>query len=94
VMVSELNEVSVEVRALLGTASVTLQRLLELSVGDVLPLSSSENDPIVLCVQGRPKLTGRPKVAGGNLAVVIEQGPGPIPSLRPPPAEPTAKDAP
>jgi len=57
--------------------------LLDLKVGDLLVLESSEASPLPVYVQGRRKLTGSPRVAGGSLAVAIDKGlsaPGPAKS--------------
>jgi flagellar motor switch protein FliM len=69
----ELEQVTVGVRAVLGRAQLSLERLLSLDVGDVLGLNTAEAEPLTLYVEGRPKLTGFVKVAGGNLAMVVER---------------------
>lgn len=72
-LVRELEEVEVEVRAVLGTTTVNLSRLLELQPGDVLVLGTVEGTPLPVLVEGMPKLTATPSVSGGSLAVVIER---------------------
>jgi flagellar motor switch protein FliM len=69
----ELEQVEVELRAVLGQTSLSLERLLALEVGDVIPLDTGENEPLNVFVEGRAKLTGAVKVAGGNLAMVVER---------------------
>jgi flagellar motor switch protein FliM len=69
----ELAQVEVEVRATFGRTSVRLERLVNLKVGDVLVLSTDEGAPLPIFVQGRPKLTGTPRVMGNNLAIVVER---------------------
>jgi flagellar motor switch protein FliM len=82
----ELFEVKVGVRAEIGRAKLSFSRLLELKVGDLIALDGSESAPLPLYVQGRRKMTGVPRVVGGNLAVVVEQGIKPrAPSDRPAP---------
>ena len=49
-------------------------RLLDLKVGDLLVLEGSEASPLPVFVQGRRKLTGAPRVAGGSLAVMLDRG--------------------
>ena len=44
-----------------------------LEIEDIIPLSSNENEPLNILVQGRPKMTGTPRVVGGNLCIVVEQ---------------------
>jgi flagellar motor switch protein FliM len=68
---AELTQVEADVCAVLGRTHVPFSRLLELAVGDVLMLSTNEGEPIPVLVQGRPKLTGLPRVVSGNLAVEI-----------------------
>ena len=62
----------VEVRAELGTAQITGQRLLGLKVGDVIQLQQDVNDCLVATVEGVPKLKGRAGVTRGNKALKIE----------------------
>jgi hypothetical protein len=37
-------------------------------------LEGSESSPLPIYVQGRRKLTGTPRVAGGSLAVTLDKG--------------------
>jgi flagellar motor switch protein FliM len=87
ILATELAQVKVELRALLGRAEVRLSRMLELEVGDVITLDTSEGSPLPLTVQGLPKLTGAPTVASGNLAFVVQQALGqpPAPARSTPP---------
>lgn len=70
----ELELVEVELSAVLGTTSLFLERLLSLEIDDVISLSSNENEPLTVLVQGRPKFAGSPQVVGGNLCIVLEHG--------------------
>lgn len=70
----ELLDVKVQVRAEIGRAKVSFSRLLELKVGDLLTLDGSEQAPVPVYVQGRRKLQGAPRVVGGSMAVVLDQG--------------------
>jgi len=70
----EVTASPVELRAILGRASLSLAALLELSPGDVLPLDTDEISPLPILVEGREKLTGMPQVAHGSLAVKLERG--------------------
>jgi flagellar motor switch protein FliM len=72
----------------MGRAKSTFSRLLDLKVGDLLLLDGSESSPLPIYVQGRRKMTGVPRVVGGNLAVVVERalrgqrrGTGPVETL-------------
>jgi len=68
---NEVANVDVELRSVLGTTSLTFSKLLELQVGDVLTLGTDEDAELPILIQGRPKMTGTPRVVGGSLAVVI-----------------------
>ena len=70
----ELEQVEVEVRGLLGSATLTLERLLELEVGDVLMLNTDESGPLPLEVEGRHKLSGQPRVQHGNMVLELVDG--------------------
>jgi flagellar motor switch protein FliM len=74
-LADEIEQVNIECRVLLGKTKLTLQRVLELAVGDVLPLSTSEGVSLPVFVQGRAKFTGKPTVAGGGIALAIDHGP-------------------
>jgi flagellar motor switch protein FliM len=84
----ELEDVNVCMRVEIGRRCLNLSELLELEVGTVLTLSTSENMPLPVFVEGRLKFTGRPRVMNGSLAVTVEN-PLMAPPGRPPegPAE-------
>jgi len=71
----EINQVEVDVVAILGKSSMTVDELLDLEVGHVLMLGTSEGTPLPVFVQGRPKFTGQPKVVGGAIALELDAGP-------------------
>ena len=77
-LANELTQVRVEVRGLLGRAALRLEKLLELDVGDLIPLDADEQAPLPIYVQGRRKLSGSPCVSGGSLALRIEADVGSI----------------
>ncbi|MDP1920103.1 MAG: FliM/FliN family flagellar motor switch protein [Myxococcales bacterium] len=91
----EINQVEVDVAALLGTTSMTIDQLMGLEVGHVLMLGTSEGASLPVFVQGKAKFTGQPKVVGGALALELDAGP--VAELRRPfdaePAEPKSKAA-
>lgn len=74
-LAEEVCQAQIELRALLGTTKLTLRKLLEIDPGSVLTLGTSEGASLPVFVQGRPKFTGQPKVIGGALCIVIDQGP-------------------
>lgn len=71
-MRASLGPVPVEVEVVLGHADMTVERLLNLGVGDVLRLDQDPEDPVQVLVEGRPKMTGFPTIHRGNVAVRIE----------------------
>jgi flagellar motor switch protein FliM len=73
-LAKDLENVSVEIRVEMGRTSLSFSRLLDLKVGDLLVLEASEASPLPIYVQGRRKLSGSPRVAGGSLAVAIDKG--------------------
>ncbi|MBM4333027.1 MAG: flagellar motor switch protein FliM [Deltaproteobacteria bacterium] len=63
----------VEVVVELGGGRITPQKLLQLKVGDVLPLDKGVGELLSAKVQGIPKLLGRAGIYGGNKAFQIEE---------------------
>ncbi len=74
-LATEIQQVDVALRVHLGTSEVTVQRLLDLEIGDVLTLNTSEGSALPVFVEGKLKILGQPRVVGGGMAVVVEQGP-------------------
>jgi len=72
-MHARLLEVPVDVTVELGAARMTLSRLLELAVGDVVPLDVGRDGPVVVRVAGEPHFHGAPGIQGTNNAVRITQ---------------------
>jgi flagellar motor switch protein FliM len=70
----ELEQVEVEVCGLLGHTTLSLERLLELEPGDVLTLTTDEQAPLPLTVEGRVKLLGQPRVQRGAMVVELTSG--------------------
>jgi flagellar motor switch protein FliM len=67
----ELEGVEVELHVEIGHRTLSVAELLELAVGDVLTLNTSETAPLPVFVQGRHKMTAAPRVVGGGMAVEI-----------------------
>ncbi len=63
-----LQEVSVDMMVQLGKTNIPLRQLLELSEGDVVPLSTNVGQDLVAPVQGIPKFTGQLGTRGNRLA--------------------------
>jgi flagellar motor switch protein FliM len=80
----EVEQVMVEIRGIFGRTRIPFAKLLELAAGDVLLLDTDEGRPIPVIVQGREKMTAAPTIAGGSLALIVEQplrAPAQTPSL-------------
>ena len=58
----------------MGRTSLSFSKMLDLKVGDLLILDGGEASPLPVYVQGRKKLSGSPRVAGGSLAVMLDKG--------------------
>jgi flagellar motor switch protein FliM len=67
----ELEGVEVELRVQIGRRKISVSELLEMAVGEVLTLNTSESAPLPVFVQGRPKMTAAPRVVGGGMAIEI-----------------------
>lgn len=70
-LATELEGVEVELRVEIGHRKISVSELLQLQIGDVLTLNTSETAPLPVFVQGRPKMLASPRVAGGGMAVEI-----------------------
>jgi flagellar motor switch protein FliM len=70
-LVEQLKRTEVEVVVEFGKIFVPAQRLLNLKVGEVLPLGKDVSEQIVGRVQGIPKLLGKAGIYGSNKAFQI-----------------------
>ena len=70
-MAESIGRAEVELRTYLGEASISLSRLAELKPGDTVPTTHPEPQPIVICVEGRPKFLAVPGRHKGKRAVKI-----------------------
>lgn len=67
-----MRDATIEVGAILGQARLTMAQLVALRAGDLIHLQQSVGDPVVVLVEGRRKLRGRPAVSRSSLAVEID----------------------
>jgi flagellar motor switch protein FliM len=67
-----LKNTEVEIKVEMGKQQILVQDLLQLKVGDILPLGRDVTEPLVVEVQGVPKFLGRAGVCGENKAIQIE----------------------
>ena len=70
---AELLLTEVETVAELGTAEITPAELLKFKVGDTLMLKQDATDPVILKIEGIPKMRGFPGSSKGNKAVQISE---------------------
>jgi len=61
----------VEVSAELGTSLLPMRQVLNLQVGDVIPLGTGREGPVLLRIEGQPGFLGAPGISGGNNAVRV-----------------------
>jgi flagellar motor switch protein FliM len=66
-----LHDVSVEVTVELGSCELKGSELMNMDVGDVIMLDNDFNKPLVVKVEGVPKLTATPGICRGNLAFQV-----------------------
>jgi flagellar motor switch/type III secretory pathway protein FliN len=70
-MVGRIGDVAVEMRAVLGQASLTLDELSSLRVGDVIALDRRAHDPVDLLIDRRPLCRARAGVTGHVVAIEL-----------------------
>ncbi len=68
---NKLETTRIPIRAVLGGNSITVQDLLELSVGDVIPLRRRVGEQLDLIIGNNVKFTGKPGINGGKLAIQV-----------------------
>ncbi len=64
---------SVEVKVELAKSVITVEKLLRLKPGDVIPLGKDTSDPLVCRVEGVAKFLGKAGLYGANKAFLIEE---------------------
>jgi flagellar motor switch protein FliM len=69
----EMLNTEVEVVAELGTTGITPERLVQLKAGDTIMLGNDVTDPLVVKVEGMPKVKGFPGVSRGLKAIQVTE---------------------
>ena len=69
----EMLNTEVEVVAELGTTDITPERLVQLKAGDTIMLGNDVTDPLVVKVEGMPKVKGFPGVSRGLKAIQVTE---------------------
>ncbi len=70
-MQTSLQDIEVELAALLGETLISVRDLLALEVGSVIRLSGTPDAPVSVTASGTPVLSGMPIVHQGNLAIEV-----------------------
>ncbi len=70
-MQTSLQDIEVELAALLGETLISVRDLLALEVGSVIRLSGTPDAPVPVTASGTPVLSGMPIVHQGNLAIEV-----------------------
>jgi flagellar motor switch protein FliM len=66
-----VRDATVELRAVIGGARLSLAQLVALRTGDVIHLDRAVGDPIPVEIEGTAKFRGRPVLSRGSLAVEV-----------------------
>ena len=69
----EMLNTEVEVVAELGSTGITPERLVQLKAGDTIMLGNDVTDPLVIKVEGMPKVKGFPGVSRGLKAIQVTE---------------------
>ncbi len=72
-MLSQLHSSSIDLCAVLGTTTITMQEMLSLQPGDVIRLDQQVGTPVVLAVNGKKWFIGEPGTKKNKLAVLINR---------------------
>ena len=70
---TEMLQTEVEVVAELGMTEITPEKLISLKVGDTVMLGNDISDPLLIKVQGMPKVKGFPGVSRGLKAIQVTE---------------------
>ncbi|GIW10409.1 MAG: flagellar motor switch protein FliM [Chloroflexi bacterium] len=73
ILAQHLSAVRLPVCAILGEARITIRDILALDVGDVIPLETLADKPILIKVGARSKFTGTPGLLGKRLAIRLHE---------------------
>lgn len=75
---SRLENTKVPLKVMVGTTTISVKELLELSVGDVIQLDKNIHGELEIIVGQRPKFLGMPGIYGNKISIqvtgVIEEG--------------------
>jgi len=69
----KLENTEIPVKVLLGRTTITVRDLLELSVGDVIPLERNIHEELEVAIGQRTKFLGKPGILGNKISLQISQ---------------------
>lgn len=67
----ELRRVSLSLSCSIGEATIALEDLLNLNVGDVIQLDRKVSDPVIVSIEGRPKFLGKVGLSNNHYALQV-----------------------
>jgi flagellar motor switch protein FliM len=70
---NKLQNTEIMVKVLLGRTTITVRDLLELSVGDVIPLERNINEELEVAIGQSTKFLGKPGILGNKISLQISQ---------------------
>ncbi len=69
----QLRDINVDIKVNLGESMITIEDLMELKVGDVMPLNQDASKEISVMVEGVPKFKGFYGVSHGSVAMKVTE---------------------
>lgn len=72
-ILEKINDTAIEIRGILGAATITMKELLSLQVGDVIKLDQSVDSQTLVTVNGKKWFYGQPGIKKNKIAVKINQ---------------------
>jgi flagellar motor switch protein FliM len=72
-VLTQLEGSDIDFRGVLGTATITMEEMINLQVGDVIRLDQSVGTPIQISVNGKNWFLGEPGIKKNKVAVLITQ---------------------
>jgi len=70
---SRLENTQIIAKAILGKTTITVKDLMELSLGDVIPLERKINEDLEVVIGQKTKFLGKPGVHGNRVAIQVSQ---------------------
>lgn len=71
IITNRLNFVDINMTALLGGTSITVDDFLKLNVGDVISLDNKSSNALTIMIEDVPSYNGKPGVIGKNIGIEI-----------------------